>query len=79
MTSIELVEVIANDTGMKKKDVGNIILCYTKWIKLIVESGDNVKIRNFGTFSKKIIKPTQKGPVKVTGRQTIKFKPSRGK
>ncbi len=56
MNKTELTRVIAEKTGMTKKDAGAVLDVLPDIIKEIVANGDKVAITGFITFEKKDIK-----------------------
>lgn len=53
MTKAELVEIIANETGVSKKDTGIIVNMILENISRALESSDKVELRGFGSFKVK--------------------------
>jgi integration host factor subunit beta len=53
MTKAELVEIIANETGVSKKDTGVIVNMILENISRALESSDKVELRGFGSFKVK--------------------------
>lgn len=80
MNRSELMGVLAEKSGMKKKDV---MLVFDKALDLIVESllkGEAVTISGFGTFlprqrkSMKGRNPQTNETIEIVGRRTVLFK-----
>ena len=53
MTKAELVEVIAAQTGVSKKDTGIVVNLILDNISRALESSDKVELRGFGSFKVK--------------------------
>ncbi len=53
MTKAELVEIIANETGVSKKDTGTIVNMILDNISRALETSDKVELRGFGSFKVK--------------------------
>ena len=53
MTKAELVELIAQETGVSKKDTGIIVNLIMENIGKALVSGDKVEVRGFGSFKVK--------------------------
>ena len=57
MTKADLVKIIANDTGIIRKDVSVIIDCFFATTKDCLKTDNHIEIRGFGTFKLKTRKP----------------------
>ncbi len=53
MTKAELVEIIAQETGVSKKDTGMIVNLILDNIGKALVAGDKVEVRGFGSFKVK--------------------------
>ncbi len=53
MTKAELVELIAAETGVSKKDTGTVVNLILDNVGRALESGDKVELRGFGSFKVK--------------------------
>jgi len=53
MTKAELVELIASDTGVSKKDTGIVVNLILENIGRALVQGDKVELRGFGSFKVK--------------------------
>ena len=53
MTKAELVEIIAQETGVNKKDTGVIVNLIMENIGQSLVQGDKVELRGFGSFKVK--------------------------
>ncbi len=82
MTKADLVEVVAEKTGLTRTDVAEAVDKFLEAIKQALESGKNLEIRGFGTFkikqrkSRKARNPRTGEEVPVPDRKVPVFKPS---
>ncbi|PJA77245.1 hypothetical protein CO151_00100 [bacterium CG_4_9_14_3_um_filter_65_15] len=53
MTKAELVELIAQETGVSKKDTGIVVNLIMENIGKALVAGDKVEVRGFGSFKVK--------------------------
>jgi integration host factor subunit beta len=53
MTKAELVEIIANETGVSKKDTAEIVELIMDNIGRALVAGDRIELRGFGSFKVK--------------------------
>jgi len=53
MTKAELVELIAQETGVSKKDTGVVVNLIMENIGKALVAGDKVEVRGFGSFKVK--------------------------
>ncbi len=53
MTKAELVELIAQETGVSKKDTGVVVNLIMENIGKALMAGDKVEVRGFGSFKVK--------------------------
>jgi integration host factor subunit beta len=53
MTKAELVELIANETGVSKKDTGTVVNLILENIGRALVGSDKVELRGFGSFKVK--------------------------
>lgn len=79
MTLVEIVEVISESTKLKKKDIAHTLRLFLEEVGDALERGETVKLREFGTFTSKTLKPGKLfgGKREVGERTTVRFKPSR--
>jgi integration host factor beta subunit len=54
MTKAELVEIIANETGVSKKDTAEIVELIMDNIGRALVDGDRIELRGFGSFKVKV-------------------------
>ncbi|HWR83143.1 MAG TPA: HU family DNA-binding protein [Candidatus Deferrimicrobium sp.] len=82
MTKADLVERVAEKTGLTRTDVAVVVDSLLDVIKKSLESGHNIEIRGFGTFKIKVRKarkarnPRTGDVVPVPDRKVPVFKPS---
>jgi nucleoid DNA-binding protein len=82
MTKAELVEKIAEKTGLTRTDVAVIVDGFLDAIKQAMKEGNNIEIRGFGTFkikprkARKARNPRTGEEVPVPDRKVPVFKPS---
>ncbi|HEX9911976.1 MAG TPA: HU family DNA-binding protein [candidate division Zixibacteria bacterium] len=82
MTKADLVEKIAEKTGLTRTDVAVIVDGFLDAIKLAMKEGNNIEIRGFGTFkikprkARKARNPRTGEEVPVPDRKVPVFKPS---
>jgi len=83
MTKADIVQKIASQTGLDKKDVQKVIELFMNEVKDALGSGENVYLRGFGTFAVK--KRAQKLARNISKNETVivperyvpSFKPSK--
>ena len=82
MTKADLVGRVAERTGLTKTDVAVVMDSIIENIKLSMEAGHNIELRDFGTFKVKLRKarkarnPSNGDVVLIPGRKVPVFKPS---
>jgi nucleoid DNA-binding protein len=82
MTKADLVEKVAEKTGLTRTDVMVVVENFLEQIKKTLEEGHNIEIRGFGTFKVKVRKarkarnPRTGEEVPVPNRKVPVFKPS---
>ena len=83
MTKADLVKNISTDTGIIRKDVAVVVDALLNAIKEIMNEGNHIEIRHFGTFKLKVRKarigrnPKTSTKVDVPERVVPTFKFSR--
>ena len=81
MNKTELIDALAKDTGLTKKDCGLVLDAFQKNVTKAVAKGDKVALIGFETFSKsKRSARTGKNPqtgatIKIAATTVPKFKP----
>jgi nucleoid DNA-binding protein len=82
MTKADLVEKVAEKTGLTRTDVAVVVDGFLEAIKISMEQGQNIEIRGFGTFkikqrkARKARNPRTGDEVPVPDRKVPVFKPS---
>ena len=82
MTKAELVNSVANKTGLSKVKVDETLQAIQESIKSEVKRGGKINLQGFGTFSHKTtgarkgINPATKQPIDIPAKETVKFKAS---
>lgn len=82
MTKADLVEKVAERTGLTRTDVSVVVDSFLDTVKKTLEGGNNIEIRGFGTFkiklrkSRKARNPRTGEVVPVPDRKVPVFKPS---
>lgn len=82
MTKADLVEQVAERTGLTRTDVAVVVDSFLDTIKKSMEDKQNIEIRGFGTFKIKLRKarkarnPRTGEEVPVPDRRVPVFKPS---
>jgi nucleoid DNA-binding protein len=82
MTKADLVEKVAEKTGLTRTDVAVAVDGFLETIKTAMEEGNNIEIRGFGTFkvkqrkARKARNPRTGEEVPVPDRKVPVFKPS---
>lgn len=82
MTKADLVEQMAEKTGLTRTDVAATVDAFLDSVKQSLENGHNIEIRGFGTFkikprkARKARNPRTGDVVPVPDRKIPVFKPS---
>jgi nucleoid DNA-binding protein len=82
MTKADLVEQVAEKTGLTRTDVAATVDAFLDAVKRALENGSNIEIRGFGTFkikprkARKARNPRTGDVVPVPDRKIPVFKPS---
>ncbi len=83
MTKADIVERIADSTGLTAKDVRIVVEQFLEEVKKCLAEGDHLEIRGFGTFkvknhkARKARNPKTNEEVLVASRKKAVFKVSR--
>ena len=83
MTKADIVEAIADMTGLTKTDTALVVDGMLETLKAAMISGDTVEIRGFGTFkikeraARRARNPRSGEPVDIPAKFVPTFKPSR--
>ncbi len=84
MTKSELVEAIANESGLSKADSDRALNAFTETVKKSLKKGNPVALVGFGTFdiSKRKARtgrnPQTGEAIKIAAATLPKFKPGKG-
>jgi len=82
VTKTDIVERVANSTGMSKKEAYEAVECFFNTLKATLETGETVKIAKFGNFevkakaSRRGRKPQTGDEITIEPRQVLAFKAS---
>ena len=83
MNRAELVEAMAKQTGLTKKDADAALKAFIENVEKAVKKGDNVSLVGFGTFSqvkraaRQGVNPQTGAKVKIAATKAPKFKPGK--
>ena len=83
MNKTELIDAIAKETGLSKKDAGNALAAITGTVSKALKKKDKVQLVGFGTFeTSKRAARTGKNPqtgeaIKIPAAVVPKFKPGK--
>ena len=84
MNKAELVEKIAKETGLSKKDTENVIKKFIEVVSKEMAKGNDVQLIGFGTFTtgKRAARegrnPATGETIQIPSSKTPKFKPGKG-
>ena len=68
MNKAQLIEVVAKESGLKKKDAEAAVNAFVEAVSIALEDGDKVQLIGFGTFEVKD-KPAREGHNPQTGEK----------
>ena len=80
MNKSELVDAIAKDTGLTKKDSEAAVKAFVEAVSKALSKGDDVQLVGFGTFSvserpaREGINPLTKEKIQIAAKKVAKFK-----
>jgi len=80
MNKAELIEAIASQTGLTKKDSGAAIDAFTETVTIALSKKDTVALIGFGTFStseraaRDGVNPSTGAKIKIAASTVAKFK-----
>ena len=83
MTKADLVEKVAEKTGLTRTDVAVVVDSFLETVKKSLEGGHNIEIRGFGSFSlhfrapRKGRNPKTGDTVQLAGKYVPHFKPGK--
>lgn len=83
-TKADIVDSVYQKTGMNRKDIRQVIDCFTDEIKRSLINGMIIELRGFGTFEVKIRRGREKArnpktgmPVRVEAHGVTAFRPGK--
>ena len=82
MTRKDLIDRVAEEFGLKKKDAEAIVKFVFQEIAEAVKRGERVSIQGFGAFElrklkeRRVVNPKTKEVLEVSGRNKVVFVPS---
>ena len=83
MNKTELIEEVANRTGLKKTEAGNVIDSFLQIVEQTLQAGDRLQVTGFGTFelrdraARTGHNPRTGEAVRIPPAKTIVFKPGK--
>lgn len=79
MSFVEMVEAVANKTGLPKTTVATVLKAFLGSAKEVLGAGESIKLPGFGTFYSRLLSPRSLfgGTRMSEGRSTFRFKQSR--
>ncbi len=83
MNKAELVEEVAAEVGLTKKDVNNVVDAMTSAITNSLARGERVTLVGFGTFqvqrrkARQGVNPQTRSRIRIPAKDVPKFKPGR--
>ena len=83
MNKAELVEAVAAEVGLTKKDVNNVVDAVTSAITNTLARGERVTLVGFGTFqvqrrkARQGVNPQTRSRISIPAKDVPKFKPGR--
>ncbi|TET93387.1 HU family DNA-binding protein [Candidatus Aerophobetes bacterium] len=83
MNKAELVETVAAEVGLTKKDINNVVDAMTSAITNSLARGERVTLVGFGTFlvqrrkARQGVNPQTRARISIPAKDVPKFKPGR--
>ena len=83
ITKKELVERIAQQTGLQRNDVKTVVQAFLDGVVAELDQGNRLEFRDFGVFevrhraARSAQNPKTLVPVQVPAKRTVRFKPGR--
>ncbi len=83
MNKAELVETVAAEVGLTKKDINNVVDAMTSAITNSLARGEKVTLVGFGTFqvrrrkARQGVNPQTRSRISIPAKDVPKFKPGR--
>jgi len=84
MNKAQLVEKVADEVGLTKKDTRKVVDAVTQTITEALSGGEKVTLVNFGTFrvrnrkSRKGINPQTGEKIQIPAKKVVKFEIGKG-
>jgi len=81
MNKAELIEAMAQQSGLSKADAKRALEAFTEVVTNTLKKGDRVGLIGFGTFTvaqrseRTGINPSTKAPIQIPAKKVAKFKP----
>ena len=82
MNKTELIAVMAETSGLSKKDCDAALAAFITTVETALKSGEKVQLIGFGTFAvvakeaRTGINPRTKEKIEIPARKVVKFKPA---
>lgn len=83
MNKSELIDAIAQESGLSKTDAGKALDAFTAVVKNTLQQGDTITLVGFGSFSvaeraeRQGLNPKTKEPLTIPAARVPKFKPGK--
>ncbi|RRD90937.1 HU family DNA-binding protein [Conchiformibius steedae] len=83
MNKSELIDAIAQESGLNKTDAGKALDAFTAVVKNTLQKGDTITLVGFGSFSvaeraeRQGLNPKTKEPLTIPAARVPKFKPGK--
>ena len=83
MNKAELVEKVANQVGLTKKNVGSIVDAFIETVRDSLSKGEKVTLVGFGTFqvtekkARRGVNPQTKESIQIPAKKVPKFRPGK--
>ncbi|QMT33235.1 HU family DNA-binding protein [Conchiformibius steedae DSM 2580] len=83
MNKSELIDAIAQESGLNKTDAGKALDAFTTVVKNTLQQGDTITLVGFGSFSvaeraeRQGLNPKTKEPLTIPAARVPKFKPGK--
>nr|UOP05374.1 HU family DNA-binding protein [Conchiformibius kuhniae] len=83
MNKSELIDAIAQESGLSKADAGKALDAFTNVVKDTLQKGDMITLVGFGSFSvaeraeRQGLNPKTKEPITIPAARVPKFKPGK--
>ena len=83
MNRVELIDAIAAETGLTKKDIDATLKSFMTVVSDTLQKKESVQLIGFGSFStvnreaRKGVNPQTKKPIKIAAKKVAKFIPGK--